>query len=107
MRPISKPTTEKLENSERMKKCCLLDYECSGRIEWHHNLIYGGRQSDIPETILGICKYHHDQADKTEIKEKLNWIMLNQMSDQQIKSISKAINYAYQKEQLNRKFGER
>lgn len=76
MRPISKKTTKVLKGEERMKKCCLFYLgDCSGKIEWHHNLIYAGKQSDVPETILGICKGHHDMADIKDIKEQIDWQM--------------------------------
>jgi hypothetical protein len=66
-----------LESDERMKKCCLSYLGgCDGKIEWHHNLIYAGRQSDVPETILGVCKNHHDQANDKVMKERLDYEML-------------------------------
>lgn len=66
-----------LEADERMKKCCLSYLgDCKGKIEWHHNLIYAGKQSDVPETILGVCKKHHDQANDKIMKERLDYQML-------------------------------
>jgi hypothetical protein len=102
---------ETLSKDKRMISCCLMtkkDCRCKGRIEWHHNLIFGGKQSDIPETILPLCKnFHHRYAEQMDIKEKLDWIMLNQMSDEQIESISKAVNYQQRKIYVNSKYGER
>lgn len=97
-----------LENDPRMKVCALrrfVPHVCSPKIDWHHNLIFAGKQSDIPETIIALCDWIHDIEKKPEIKELLNWIMLNQMSDDQVKSISKAVNYARIKETLNSKYG--
>ncbi len=77
MRKISKTTSNVLESEERMKTCCLWYLgDCDGKIEWHHNLIYAGIQSDVPETILGICKRHHEMADIKDIKEQIDWQML-------------------------------
>ena len=106
MRKISSATREQLENEPRMKVCALkgYDHSCSQKIDYHHNLIYGGKQSDIPETIIAICSEAHKIADRKDVKERLEWIMLNQMSAEQIQSVSKAVDYAYKKEQLNRKY---
>ena len=98
-----------LENSPRMKFCSLKPYIphiCSQKIEWHHNLIFGGRQSDIPETIISICEVIHNQARNSEVKERLDWIMLNQMKPEDIKAISKATNYNFIKDRLNKKYGQ-
>ena len=105
MRKLSPETREVLSNDEFMKTCCLLDFECSGRIEFHHNLIYGSKQSDIPNTLLPLCKAHHDTANKKDVKAKLNWIMLNRMSDIEINSISKAIDYFKERTRLNKIYG--
>lgn len=107
MRKIPSHVRSGLAEDEWMKHCCLADFHCKGRVQWHHNLIFGGKQSDIPETILPLCEdWHHRYADQWDIKEKLNWIMLSRMSDEQIASISKAINYVHKKEQLIKKFGK-
>ncbi len=78
MRFIPKQVKEELENDPRMKQCCLWYLDgCDGRIEWHHNLIYAGRQVNIPEAILPLCKAHHDIADHKEIKQRLDWVMFS------------------------------
>lgn len=55
-----------------MKQCCMC---ADTNVEWHHNLIYGGRQSDDPHSILPLCKEHHAMADDMSIKEELDWCM--------------------------------
>jgi|SRR5579872_3774022 len=109
MRKISEQTRDILKKDKQMKACCLRSTKfdlCKGRINWHHNLIYEGKQSDIPETILPLCEgFHHRYADQTDIKEQLDWIMLYRMSDEQIKSISKAVDYFQRKIYLTSKFG--
>lgn len=107
MRPISKKTKDKLLADKFMKTCCLVgqtEQSCSGRIEFHHNLIYQGKQSDIPETILPVCNAHHKIADWTEIKEQLDFIMLSRMSREQVESISKAVDYGHRLEYLRKKY---
>ena len=109
MRKITKGVIRILENDPRMKKCALAPYiphNCSPKIEWHHNLIYGGKQSNIPETILGICSEIHRIADRKDIKERLDWIMLNQMTMRQFESLNKA-PLRHKRALLNKKYGNR
>ncbi len=105
MRKISKKTLETLLGDDRMKRCCLFRLgDCFGKIEFHHNLIYAGKQSDIPNTILPVCKAHHDKADKKEVKEILDWIMLNQMTERDFLSLPK-YSYYTKRNYLNKKYG--
>ena len=94
MRKISKATMKVLEEDERMKKCCLAYLgDCKGKIEWHHNLIYAGKQSDVPETILGICKKHHEQANDKVMKERLDYQMLKLFNPRQFEMFPKSSLY--------------
>lgn len=103
MRPIPPKIRALLADDPYMKRCCLCGSN-SGKIDWHHNLILGSKQSNIVETILPLCQNCHDKARTTETKEKLDLIMLNRMSDQQIIEISKAVNYHQRKKYLNEKY---
>ena len=86
-----------MELLKRPKVC----QRCRSRenIQFHHNLIFEGRQSDCPSTILSLCKKCHDK-EKT-IKDDLDRIMLNQMSDEEIKTFSKVVNLQARKKYLN------
>ena len=61
-------------------QCELKDENCSGRIELHHNLIYAYRQVDRAFCIIKLCKKHHSMADRKDIKEKLDYIMIKKMT---------------------------
>lgn len=92
MRAISKKTKNILLDSPRMKFCALrgiIPHTCSPKIEWHHNLIYAGRQSDIPATILGICSNIHEKANRKDVKAALDKIMFAQMSEEDFKKLPK------------------
>lgn len=96
-----------MDNAPRMKVCCLIKHiphTCSPKIDWHHNLIYAGKQSDIPNTILAICSDMHIEADISDVKEILDWIMLNQMTEQDFSLVPKA-NLKVKRELLNKKYG--
>lgn len=88
--------------------CCMKGLDnipCAGRIEFHHNLIFAGSQFQSKFCILPLCKEHHIQADFSDVKEHLDWIMLSRASDFQIKLISKALNYQQRLDYLNKKYG--
>ena len=42
-----------------MKICIYYNYQCSGRVEWEHCWIYGGKQINEVWAIIGVCWYHH------------------------------------------------
>jgi hypothetical protein len=98
MRRLSAKTKHILGNDPRMKKCALrgiIEHYCSRKIDWHHNLIYGGRQSDIPNTILGICSEVHQVADRSDVKQALNKIMYEQMTEEDFKQLPKLCKRLY------------
>lgn len=106
MRGISPQTRAILEEDERMGNCPLrgLFGGCNGRIEWHHNLIVGGRQSDYPKHIIGVCHAHHDMVRNKEVKEMIDFAMLRMLSKEEIDDISKAINYHQRLKYLEEKY---
>jgi hypothetical protein len=75
------------------KKCCLADGECSGRIEWHHNLCWAGSNVNNKSCILPLCHHHHMIADYRDIKDKLNRIMAGRMTDDEKVNFSKVVRY--------------
>jgi hypothetical protein len=76
MRKIPESLKTELLADEFMQKCCLAYTGiCQGRIEWHHNLIYGGRQQNVSFAILPLCHGHHLKADLKVIKPILDKIM--------------------------------
>ena len=104
-RPIKLKIREQLDQNPFMHKCCIADGYCKGRIEWQHHLKWKGQRSDEPEHILPLCSYHHSKVDTREVREKVDWVWLNRLTDDQIQSISKAVNYLQRKVYLNGKYG--
>jgi len=104
IKPIPKEMRAEMSSDIFYKKCCLFDEECSGRIEWHHNLTYASRRVNAPFCILPVCHFHHFHESRSDIKEKLNWIMLNRATSQELLEYSKAINYIELKKRLNVKY---
>lgn len=75
------------------------------KIEWHHNLIFAGRQVNEVFAILPICRWVHDQARNREFRDRLDWIMLNRASDEELTYFSKASDLIRKREVLNQKYG--
>lgn len=73
------------------------------KIEWHHNLIYAGRQVNEKWCIIPLSKEIHDNI--VLYKEKVDWIMLNRASDDELLRYSKAVDLIAKREKLNKKFG--
>jgi hypothetical protein len=87
------------------KKCCFtFEHTCSGKIEWHHNLIFGGKQVQDKRFIMPICQNVHDIARNIQVKEMLDLIMLSKLSNEEIRAISKGINYAQRLKYLKTKY---
>lgn len=105
MRAIPEELKLKMSADVYYEKCCLLDNNCLGRIEWHHNLIFGGKQVNEEFCILPICHWHHEREKLPEFKEKLNWIMWSRAVYLEVDKFSKAVNYHYEKEKLIKKNG--
>lgn len=101
MRKIPPPLRDKLANDKWYKKCCLSPETCKisnlgtcgGRIEWHHNLIYAGKQVNEPFCILPVCHNHHYKAQNKTVKEVMDLIMWSRATSQQIGEYSKSVDY--------------
>lgn len=104
-RPIPQKMREEMSQMRFYKSCCIGNNDCTGKIEWHHNLTWKGQRVNEIFCILPVCKYHHDLAGTKDIKSKLDWIMLNRATNEQIINYSKAINYQDLKNRLNKQYG--
>ena len=105
MRKIPDEVLEEIMKDWFYKKCCVADEKCSGRIEWHHNLIYAGKQVNEKWCILPICHYHHEHEKDKELGGILDYIMLCRATNEELEKYSKAINYIELRERLKLKFG--
>lgn len=109
MRKISPSVLQEVLTG-REKECALKhEKNCDGRLTIEHGLIFAGRQMDESWCLLWLCAYHHSvdkyQDNHIHSAEKSLWVVLNQASWAQLRSISKAIDYIARKEWLNNKYG--
>jgi len=88
MRPIPKKLREELSNDPFYKKCCITGL---GDVEWHHNLIYAGRQVNEKFCILPLNKEVHKNIVK--YKTRCDWIMWSRATPKEIEIYSKAYGY--------------
>lgn len=73
------------------------------KIEWHHNLIFAGRQVQEKWCILPLAESIHERI--VEYKEQCDWIMLNRATDEELKRYSKVENLIVKRDRLNKKYG--
>lgn len=87
---------------------CMVTGEPGSRmdpIQWHHNMTWAGNQLQKEFCIIPVKRSIHDEADNSVMKEFLNWIMVNRMSDAELDHYSKAIDYRRMRAQLNSVYG--
>lgn len=102
MTPIPPKLREEMSNDPFYKKCCVTGTS-TGKIDWHNNLIFGGKQVQAKFCILPLAKSIHDHI--LEYKEICDWIMWSRATDQEVALYSKAENYKRTKERLIKKYG--
>lgn len=76
MTPIPLPLRREMAADDWYKKCCLCN---ELHVQWHHNLIWGGRQTQAKFCILPVCERHHEGKEgvkvNAETRRRLNEIM--------------------------------
>lgn len=103
MRKIPDDLRTEMANDPYYKKCALTG-TTDGKIDWHHNLIYAGRQVNEKWCIIPLSKPIHDRIDY--YKDKVDWIMLNRATDDELRAYSKAIDLITKRNRLNKLYGE-
>ena len=111
MRKIPNSLREEMANDVYYKKCARADEgNCQGRITWEHAIIFAGKQLNEKWAIIPICEYHHDvnkfQGNGDLNKEKHVWIALCRATEDDLRAISKAIDYIALRDRLNTKYGK-
>lgn len=112
MRPIPQKVKKQILEDSFYEKCCITGlFSSEVKIDWHHNFKYAGKQIDEKWSILPLERYYkgknfhqyHEGITK-EIQEKLDWIMLNRATDEELKKYSKCIDLIEKRKKLNKKF---
>ena len=103
MRPIPPKLKDNMSSDPYYKKCCVTG-STSEKIDFHHNLIFGGRQVNEKFCILPLAKSIHDNIVK--YKEICDWIMWSRANEDEIRRYSKANNYIRTRDILIGKYGK-
>ena len=86
------------------ERCCITGaFAKNEKIEWHHNLIFAGRQVQEKFAILPLREDIHKNI--VQHKEECDWIMLNRATDEQLEKYSRAENLTAKRDRLNKKYG--
>lgn len=101
MRPIPPKLRDEMAADPFYKRCCITG-SMRGKIEWHHALIFKGRQVNEKWAILPVSKEVHASVSNPKIKQYLDWIMLNRATDEQLKKYSKAVDLIAERDRLNK-----
>lgn len=91
-------------------RCSLLGYHtCGGRITLEHALIFAGRQVQERYAIIPVCAAGQEvdlyQDAGTMDKDRNRWVALNRATPDQLRGISKVINYPRELARLNTIYG--
>lgn len=95
--PIPQEVRDKLGDDPFMKKCCVADKTCSGRIEWNHHLQFAGKRQNEWWGILPMCSSHHRR--EAQFRGLLDIIMVSRATEEQLRPYCKAKDYIRIKKQ--------
>ena len=109
MRKIPTKLKEEMAADPAYKLCALRGgHICQGKIEWHHHIIFAGRQLNEKWAIVAICEYIHDQVTpicsnglREGIPGELDRFVLNRATEPELLAVSKSIDYLRLRDRLN------
>lgn len=106
--PIPEALRNEMEADPFYHRCCLTGVPRTAytKIEWHHNFEHGGERVNEKWCILPLLKEVHDRARDTDIKDYLDWIMLNRASQETLIKYSGAVDLVRRREYLNQKYAD-
>lgn len=111
MYKIPEKLRRELSSDPYYRKCCLTG-ESRGKIDWHHAMMYGGKQINKRWNILPILSRKHLPSGDTdsvhnckETREKAELIALLRATKEELNKYSKA-NFAQRLKYLSEKYGK-
>lgn len=110
MRPISQKNKQVIDTDPYYKKCVRRNEgNCQGRITIDHTIIFQGRQLDELWALVPVCAYHHSvdsfQDGGDLDREKHTYYALLKATEDDLRAVSKAIDYIALKKRLIAKYG--
>jgi len=110
MNNVPKKLRKELSGDPEYSRCALIGYhECGGRITWEHAIIFAAKQVQARWAIIPLCAagQNVDQyQDSGRMDKKRNvWVALNRATGQELRSVSKSVDYVFERERLNAIYG--
>lgn len=113
MIPIPVKLKREIFDDPEYQVCMLSTYPghiCGGRANTkEHAIYYAGQRLQKKWAIISICARAHqvdEYQDAHTMDKNLNvWVALNRATDEELKAISKAINYLRERDRLNKMYG--
>lgn len=116
MSVIPQRIRREMEADPEYRRCALLGLlpaligPCAGRITREHALYYSSKKVQEKYAIPPICAKHHGVDEYldggTASKEIRVWVALNRATEDELRSISKVINYTRERDRLNEIYGQ-
>lgn len=113
MIPIPMKIRREISIDPLYKTCALFGqegHECGGRITFEHAIMFSGKRYQTKWAIIPLCARGHEvdqfQDAHTMNKELNIWVALNNATDEELRAISKAKDYIFERDRLNKKYGE-
>jgi hypothetical protein len=84
VRKIPDALREQMAVDPFMRRCAITG-TTSEKIDWHHNLIFAGRQVNERWAIIPLATSVHDRVPRDkELKDRCDHIMLNRATDERL-----------------------
>ena len=107
-KPIPPKLRAELDREAYYHRCCVTGLTSrQTKIEWHHNFTHGSKRGRVNERwcILPLSADVHDKARTREVKDILDWIMLNRADESTLRGYSKAEDLIAKRDRLNKRYG--
>ena len=86
-------------------QCCVTGVPAAEqKVEWHHAMIYAGKQVQERWCIIPLLDTVHANEKKRGVRQVIDWIIFNRATDEELRKYSKTINYIKRREWLNKHF---
>lgn len=108
---MSPELRQEIDADPEYQICMLSGYHtCEGRPTNEHALYYANKKIQQKFAIVKVCAAGHgvDQfqdSDKELPKDMRVWVALNRATNEELRSISKVVDYPHEKDRLNLKYG--
>ena len=106
MNKIPNKLRDEMAEDPLYQRCCVTGFtKRDTKIEWHHNLIFAGRQVQEKFAILPLAKHVHDQIEL--YRDQCDLIMLVRATPEELARYSKAVDLTEKRNRLLMQYQKR